>query len=36
MHASDQIYLVTVFGKDEKDDLSAADKKAIKAFVKGV
>ena len=36
MSASAQIYLVTVFGKDEKDDLSPAEKKVMKAFVKGL
>ena len=34
MRSSAQIYLVTVFGKDEKADLSPEDKKAIKSFVK--
>lgn len=34
MRSSAQIYLVTVFGKDEKDDLSPAEKKLMKAFVK--
>ncbi|MFA6508314.1 MAG: type II toxin-antitoxin system RelE/ParE family toxin [Treponemataceae bacterium] len=36
MHSSEHIYLVTVFGKDEKADLSPEEKKAIKAFVKGL
>ena len=36
MRASAHIYLLTVFGKDEKADLSPAEKKAIKAFVKGL
>jgi hypothetical protein len=36
MRASACIYLLTVFGKDEKADLSPDDKKAIKAFVKGL
>jgi hypothetical protein len=34
MKTSGYIYLITVFGKDEKDNLSAEEKKAIKAFVK--
>ena len=29
----DQIHLVTVYGKDQKDDLSADDKKAFRRFV---
>ena len=36
MRASAHIYLLTVFGKDEKADLSPDEKKAIKAFVKGL
>jgi hypothetical protein len=36
MKASGQIYLITVFGKGEKDNLSAAEKKAVKDFVKGL
>jgi len=36
MRASAHIYLVTVFGKDEKADLSPGEKKAIKSFVKGL
>ncbi len=36
MRSSAHIYLVTVFGKDEKVDLSPEDKKAIKSFVKGL
>ena len=35
MRFSAQIYLVTVFGKDEKADLSPDEQKVIKAFVKG-
>ncbi|MEI6386829.1 MAG: type II toxin-antitoxin system RelE/ParE family toxin [Spirochaetota bacterium] len=36
MRASGLIYLITVFGKDEKDSLSAEEKRAIKAYVKGL
>jgi hypothetical protein len=36
MRTLGRIYLVTVFGKDEKDDLSPAEKTVIKAFVKGL
>jgi hypothetical protein len=36
MRASGLIYLITAFGKDEKDNLSAEEKKAIKSFVKGL
>ena len=32
----EKIYLVVVFGKDEKDNLSADEKKAIKAFIKSL
>jgi hypothetical protein len=31
--AMDQIYLVTVYGKDQKDDLSAEDKKLYRQLV---
>ncbi|MEI8093575.1 MAG: addiction module toxin RelE [Spirochaetales bacterium] len=31
-----KIYLVVVFGKDEKDNLSADEKKAIKAFIRSL
>lgn len=34
MKASGLIYLITVFGKGEKDNLSAEEKQTIKAFVK--
>ena len=30
------IYLITVFGKDEKTNLSAEEKKKIKVYVKGL
>jgi hypothetical protein len=30
---ADQIHLVTVYGKDQKDDLSADDKKLYRQFV---
>ncbi len=36
MRASGMIYLITVFGKDEKDNLNAEEKHAIKVFVKGL
>jgi hypothetical protein len=36
MRASAHIYLLTVFGKGEKADLSSDEKKAIKAYVKGL
>ena len=36
MGARGQIFLITVFGKGEKANLSSEDKKAIKAFVKGL
>jgi len=36
MKSSGLIYLITVFGKDEKDNLSAKEKQAIKAYVKGI
>lgn len=36
MRASGLIYLITVFGKDEKDNLSSEEKQAIKAYVKGL
>jgi len=32
--ADGKIFLVAVFGKDEKDNLSAEEKKAIKIFIK--
>ncbi|NNM55093.1 MAG: type II toxin-antitoxin system RelE/ParE family toxin [Spirochaetales bacterium] len=31
-----KIYFVTVFGKDQKSDLTEAEKKAIKAFIKAL
>ena len=31
--AADQIYLITVYGKDQKDDLSADDKKLYRQLV---
>ena len=36
MRASGLIYLITVFGKDEKDNLSSEEKQAIKTYVKGL
>ena len=36
MKSSGLIYLITVFGKDEKDNLSSKEKQAIKAYVKGI
>ena len=36
MRASGLIYLITVFGKDEKDNLSSEEKRAIKTYVKGL
>lgn len=36
MKASGLIYLITVFGKYEKDNLSVKEKQAIKAYVKGL
>ena len=36
MKSSGLIYLITVFGKYEKDNLSAKEKQAIKAYVKGI
>ena len=34
--ASGPMYLITVFGKDEKDNLSPAEKQVIKEYVKGL
>lgn len=36
MRASGLIYLITVFGKDEKDNLSADEKRVIRAYVKSL
>ena len=36
MRSEAQLYLVTVFGKNVKEDLSPEDKKTIKGFVKGL
>jgi hypothetical protein len=36
MSARGQIFLITVFGKGEKANLSSEEKKFIKAFVKGL
>lgn len=32
----ERIYLITVFGKNEKDNLTAAEKNIVKEFVKGL
>lgn len=36
MRASGLIYLITVFGKNEMENLSAEERQAIKAYVKGL
>jgi hypothetical protein len=34
LEEANQIYLVTVYGKDQKDDLSAEDKKLFRQFTR--